>query len=76
MRRSPAQRDRLTWPAAPADTFMSVGSGGYCAVMIPSRELVLVAAAGQLGRELEPGLASAIMNQRIRAAARTPTVPR
>ena len=56
---------RLTWPDAPADTFMSVGAGGYCAVMIPSEKLVLVAAAANWG-ELEPGHASAIMNQRIR----------
>ena len=56
---------KLTWPDAPADSFMSVGAGGYCAVMIPSEKLVLVAAAANWG-ELEPGHASAIMNQRIR----------
>jgi CubicO group peptidase (beta-lactamase class C family) len=63
---------RLTWPDAPPDTFMSVGAGGYCAVMIPSEKLVLVGAAANWG-ELEPGLPSSIMNQRIRlllAAAR------
>jgi CubicO group peptidase (beta-lactamase class C family) len=53
-----------TWPAAPADTFMSVGAGGYCAVMIPGRNLLLVAAAANWG-ELEPGNADAIMNRRI-----------
>jgi CubicO group peptidase (beta-lactamase class C family) len=65
-------RGELAWPHAPRDTFMSVGAGGFCAVMIPSEKLVLVAAAANWG-ELEPGHADAIMNQRIRllmAAAR------
>jgi CubicO group peptidase (beta-lactamase class C family) len=66
---------KLNWPAAPPDTFMSVGAGGYCAVMIPSEKLVLVAAAANWG-ELEPGQTSAILNQRIRllldAGRRTP----
>ena len=38
---------RLTWPDAPSDTFMSVGAGGYCSVMIPSEKLVLAAYASE-----------------------------
>jgi CubicO group peptidase (beta-lactamase class C family) len=56
---------RMTWPDAPADTFMSVGAHGHCAVMVPSRGLVLVAAGANWG-EHQPGVASSVTNQRIR----------
>lgn len=52
----------LTWPSAPRDTFMSIGAGGNCAVIIPSLELVLVAASANWG-EFEPGNRQAPMNQ-------------
>lgn len=58
-------RDSLTWPDAPADTFMSIGAGGNCAVMIPSLNLVLVSARGNWG-ELQAGEAGALMNQHLK----------
>jgi CubicO group peptidase (beta-lactamase class C family) len=60
----PSAEGRMTWPDAPADTFMSIGAHGNCAVMIPSRNLVLVAASANWG-EHQPGVAGAITNQRI-----------
>ena len=41
--------DRLTWPDAPDDTFMSIGALGNSAVMIPSRGAVVVAAGANWG---------------------------
>ena len=41
--------DRLTWPDAPDDTFLSVGAMGNSAAMIPSRGAVLVAAEANWG---------------------------
>jgi len=56
----------ITWPDAPRDTFMSIGAGGNCAVMIPSRKLVLVAMSANWGKH-EPGNAEAPANRHIRA---------
>jgi len=56
----------ITWPDAPRDTFMSIGAGGNCAVMIPSRKLVLVAMSANWGK-LEPGNADSLANQHISA---------
>lgn len=55
----------ITWPDAPRDTFMSIGAGGNCAVMIPSRKLVLLAARANWGKHT-PGDAQAPTNQHIR----------
>jgi CubicO group peptidase (beta-lactamase class C family) len=41
--------DRNLWPDAPPDTFMCIGAGGNCAVMIPSRDVVLTAARANWG---------------------------
>jgi len=57
--------DAVTWPGAPADTFMSIGAAGNCAVMIPSARLALACARGQWGRH-EPGNPSAPAARHIR----------
>lgn len=54
-----------TWPDALADTFMSIGAGGNCSVIIPSLDLVLVCARGNWG-QLKAGDASSRMNEVIR----------
>jgi len=59
----------LTWPDAPKDTFMSIGAGGNCAVVIPSRKLVLVAMGADWGK-LEPGNPAWQTNQHIKALLR------
>jgi CubicO group peptidase (beta-lactamase class C family) len=56
----------ITWPGAPRDTFMSIGAGGNCAVMIPSKKLVLVAMSANWGK-LEPGNADSLANRHISA---------
>ena len=53
-----------TWPSATARTFMSIGAGGNCAVMVPEKRLVLVCARGQWGKH-EPGNAGSATNQCI-----------
>lgn len=55
----------LTWPDAPLDTYMSIGAGGNCSVIIPSLDIVLVAAAANWG-ESDPGNRDAPMNRLIR----------
>ncbi len=62
--------DFLTWPDAPRDTFLSIGAGGNCAVMIPSRKLVMVAMGANWGK-LEPGNADSPTNRHIRALVRS-----
>lgn len=57
--------NRGVWPAAPPDAFMSIGAGGNCAVMIPSRQLVLACARGKWG-PLTPGDPEAPTNRHIR----------
>jgi CubicO group peptidase (beta-lactamase class C family) len=64
-RRGRLHPQTVTWPDAPADTFMSIGFGGNCSVTIPSLGLVLVSARGNWG-SLAAGEAAAPMNQRIR----------
>jgi CubicO group peptidase (beta-lactamase class C family) len=56
----------ITWPGAPRDTFMSIGAGGNCAVMIPSKRLVLVAMGANWGKH-EPGNAASPTNQHLLA---------
>jgi CubicO group peptidase (beta-lactamase class C family) len=57
--------ERSLWPDAPPDTFMSIGAGGNCAVMIPSRSLILAAARANWG-PLAGGDESAPMNRHIK----------
>jgi CubicO group peptidase (beta-lactamase class C family) len=59
----------LTWPDAPKDTFLSVGAGGNCAAVIPSKGLVLVAMSANWGK-LEPGNAAWLTNQHLAAVVR------
>lgn len=66
--------DRLTWPEAPADTIMTIGFGGNCSVLIPSRGIVLVSACGRWGK-LEPNNPDAMMNRVLRILNRA-TSPR
>ena len=54
-----------TWPDAPLDTFMSIGAGGNCAVMLPSRNAILVSARGNWGK-LEAGDVDSLYNRHIR----------
>lgn len=59
----------ITWPAAPRDTFLSIGAGGNCAVIIPSRKLVMVAMSANWGKH-EPGNGEAPANRHIGALVR------
>ena len=43
------QENRLTWPDAPEELFMSVGARGNCAAMLPSQHAILVAADANWG---------------------------
>lgn len=55
----------LTWPDAPRDTFMSIGAGGNCAVIIPSKKTILLAARANWGKHT-PGDPAAPTNQHIK----------
>ena len=55
----------LAWPDAPLDTVLSVGIRGNVAVIIPSRNLVLVSAYSDWG-EFHPGDSRSKYNQFIR----------
>lgn len=59
-----------TWPSAPRDAFMSIGAGGNCAVIIPSRQLVLVAMSANWGK-LEPGYPASLTNRHLEALVRS-----
>jgi CubicO group peptidase (beta-lactamase class C family) len=62
----------LTWPDAPRDTILSIGAGGNCCAVIPSRGLVLASSRGDWGA-LAGGDTSAPMNlhlQRLAGAVR------
>ncbi|MEX2170753.1 MAG: serine hydrolase [Pirellulales bacterium] len=54
-----------TWPDAPDDTVMSLGHRGNCSVLIPSLNLVVVAAEADWG-EFEPGQIDAQLNQGLK----------
>jgi len=60
--------DRLTWPDAPTDTFMTVGAGGNSAAIIPSLDMVIVAAKAKWGNPA-PGDSKSVMNQVMKLAA-------
>jgi len=59
--------DELTWPDAPADAFMTVGAGGNSAAIIPSLEMVIVAAKAKWGNP-QPGDSESVMNQVMKLA--------
>lgn len=58
-------RDKPAWPDAPPDTYMSLGVRGNCTAMIPSLNLVVVAANADWGNQ-EPGIAESKQNQRLK----------
>lgn len=57
--------NKPNWPDAPADTFMSLGARGNSSAIMPSLNLVVVAAEADWG-ELDPGNADAKLNQRLK----------
>ena len=63
--KGPRHPNELTWPDAPADTFMSLGLRGNHSAMIPSLQLVVATANGDWGPN-EPGGRETVMNQRLR----------
>lgn len=60
--------DRLTWPDAPRDAFMTVGAGGNSAAILPSLDMVIVAAKADWGNP-KPGDETSTMNQAMKLAA-------
>lgn len=66
----------LTWPDAPRDTVMSLGHRGNCSAMIPSLNIVVVAADANWG-DNTPGEADSPLNQNLKliAAAGTTLTP-
>jgi CubicO group peptidase (beta-lactamase class C family) len=56
--------DAVTWPSAPAATFMSIGAGGNNAVMVPPLEVALVSMRGNWGN-LQPGDPDSRFNRHI-----------
>jgi len=59
--------DKLTWPDAPADAFMTVGAGGNSAAIIPSLDMVVVAAKARWGNP-QPGDTKSVMNRVMKLA--------
>ena len=60
--------DKPTWPDAPAGAFMTVGAGGNSAAIIPSLDMVIVAAKARWGNP-QPGNSKSVMNQVMKLAA-------
>ena len=67
-------RNALTWPDAPRDAFMTVGAGGNSAVIIPSLDMMIVAAKAKWGSP-RPGDASSAMNQVMKLASQAASRP-
>jgi hypothetical protein len=67
--------DRTTWPDAPADTILSIGAGGNCSAMFPSRGVVLASARGRWG-QLTGGDPESPMNRHLRLLAEATGGPR
>lgn len=63
----------MTWPDAPPDTVMSLGVRGNCTAMIPSLNLLVVAANADWGKN-DAGDPNSVLNQRLKliVAAGTP----
>lgn len=64
--------EAITWPDAPADTYMSLGLRGNNTAIIPSLRLVVASASGDWG-QTEPGKAESVMNQRLKLIAEAGT---
>ncbi|MHC4517820.1 MAG: serine hydrolase domain-containing protein, partial [Planctomycetota bacterium] len=60
--------DRITWPDAPRDTFMTVGAGGNSAAIMPSLGMVVVAAKANWGNP-KAGDPTSAMNRVMKLAA-------
>ena len=58
----------LAWPDAPQDTVMSLGLHGNCSAMIPSLNIVVVAADANWG-DNTPGQADSPLNQHLKLIA-------
>jgi hypothetical protein len=54
-----------TWPDAPTDAFMSIGAGGNCSVIIPSRNIVLASLRGNWGT-VDAGNPAWLANQHMK----------
>lgn len=61
----PTHPEQITWPDAPPDTVMSLGVRGNCSAMIPSLNLLVVAANADWGNN-EPGIVDSKANQRLK----------
>jgi len=59
--------DKLTWPDAPTDTFMTIGAGGNSAAIIPSLDMAIVAAKAKWGNP-QPGDTKSVMNRVMKLA--------
>lgn len=57
--------DVITWPDAPPDTVMALGVRGNCCAMIPSLNLLVVAANADWGNN-EPGIVDSKANLRLK----------
>ena len=57
-----------TWPDAPQDAFMTIGAGGNSAAIIPSLDMVIVAAKAKWGGP-KGGDSTSIMNRVMKTAA-------
>lgn len=64
----PQDRQALTWPDAPRDTFMAIGRGGNCSAMMTELQFVVVAADADWG-QIEPGRADSQLNHRLKLIA-------
>jgi len=60
--------NQLTWPDAPQDAFMTIGAGGNSAAIIPSLDMVIVAAKAKWGGP-KGGDSTSIMNRVMKTAA-------
>ena len=63
----------LTWPDAPPDTVMALGVRGNCVAMIPSLNLLVVAANADWGKN-DAGDPQSVLNQRLKLIADAGTV--
>ena len=63
--KGPTHPDQITWPDAPVDAVMSLGVRGNCSAMIPSLNLLVVAANADWGNN-EPGIVDSKANQRLK----------
>lgn len=57
-----------TWPDAPQDTILSIGAGGNCSVILPSKGVVMASSRGRWG-QLAGGDQDSSMNHHIRLLA-------